>query len=117
MKKMILKDLMKSMDDEMVKPLREMKQVPVIAKDKEGLQKGLDKAEELVKSEELSPELEESEEEESNEDHPVVDSPALSGEIEEAPSEESEEADVLSLEEINKKLEHLQKLKAQKLGM
>lgn len=120
-KKGVLSDIMKEMSGMMAEPMKGLKKVTVAAKDQEGLEKGLEKAKELIKGEEPCPECEkmmegscpkcsemseESDEEESSEE----------------PSEEKSEESMgdeehQSIEELEQQIKKLEELKRKKLGM
>lgn len=91
----VLQDLKSQANEAMALPLKGLKKVSVMAKDEEGLKKGLEKAEQLIGSEA----------DEANED------------VAEELEEQLEPEHNLSLDQIEQKIAALQELKAQKMGM
>jgi hypothetical protein len=100
----MLKELSKVMSSDMYSPLKEKKlqKVTVASDSAEGLKKGLSKAEQILsKKKELSPELPEMEESEDEES-------------EDESSEMEDECEDMSKEEIQSKIEMLQKMLSSK---
>lgn len=118
-KKGVLSDIMKEMSGMMAEPMKGLKKVTVAAKDQEGLEKGLDKAKEMLQGEEEEscpecekmlegscPECSKSDEEESSEEP-----------SEEMSEESMGEEEHQSIEELEKQIKKLEELKRKKLGM
>lgn len=101
----MLKELSKVMSSDMYSPLKEkkMQKVTVASDSAEGLKKGLSKAEQILsKKKEIAPELPEMEESEDEE------------ESEDDSSEMEEGCEDMSKEEIQSKIEMLQKMLSSK---
>lgn len=91
--------------DAMKDKLHGLKKVTVAAKDKAGLAKGLEKAEEIVEGEDESPE--------GMMAHEALETPEE--EMEEESALASEDEDEMTEDEINAKIEELMKLKSKKM--
>lgn len=112
-KKEMLVDLIKHMDSMMGENIKGLKKVTVASNDKQGLEKGLEKAKEMVSDKDIEqPSLDDTEHNEENiegnDDDEILSRDAQDGNCDE---------DEMSHEEIDRQIQALQEKKNRKQGM